>query len=1185
MSNTVPGRLQNLRVVMLAIGAWIALTIVWTTFAQQPDNRSPESVSPPSAADTTEVLDESRSPTEDENAADADLPGENVLADGAPPKGLPEPIRAWLRMDFEGHTGLIRSLDLGDDGKTLATAGDDKNVHIWRRTEIGDRGWLHYRTIRWPIQRGPRGRVYSCKLRGDLVAFAGHGAFGGLGEVRIVNTPTGKPIGRALVDKHVQVITSLAWSPGDTPQLAAIDILGHTTLWQQGDAGFWEAKVLAVDDVAELGEEDARALREFRTVTPTTFLGTKHLVIPKFVEMVDDSATWHLQRINLSDGTSTVLDDHLHKTHVQACDATADGSVLVSSDFDSSVVVWRFDAAGNRKATVFSSTVPAIAMDLADNGKRLLLGAADRVQLWNLETPVPTFLSERLLPTAAFDVALDDARNEIVIAQGSRVEILPLQAGVMVNAEPTRLTIPVKPVAGVAFAKNEEAYQIAYSNHIDANGNPIWDGVFDLSECKLIGRGEEIKASDFLPSQRTSKPWQVVPVADDSRAQLLEGEQRRGVLPYEFASHGVPTAWCTLPIGPTGAEEGDEKPETGAVIVGTNGRNDIYAYIPDESDPPKLLRHFRGHSGRVTSLATSVDGKYLVSGSDDSTICVWNLQDMLTAGESTLNLWGADFEVTADRLIAVDVREDGPLYFQGVRGGDQLLSIKFGDAAGNIKTLNEPAAMFEHLLNVPFDQLVVFDFLRFGRPLREFQSFAAWRPLATLFVDDSREWAFWTPAGYYDASFNGHQRFGWQVNRGIDETPDYFRAAQFRKALEAPAVMQRLLAAGSLPLAIRQSVSQVVTPKGQDAIVSQYRNKPRIEVIEPQSGETIREKTLIVRAKITAPEAGGTLVDPRAFVSGVPAVSRRELPRQENDESGAVRYEWNFNLPSDPTLQLEVIAATEAEAVERVLMELDHPGEPARNARLHLLALGANLYPDPQIPSLNFAAKSAKRVTELFRQKAASTYDVVTTDQLLDTDAIRPMWRAFAEQAAEQLRATVSPDDLVIMYLCGHGYRDRRTNQWYFVTTDSRHSDLMNNQYSNCITFSDLAALAKLPCRKLAILDSCHSGAVQPIMRRDDLKSVLRFLQDDVVLTVTAGEGEEEAAEQRFTDKLIEALGGGANKSDAGQGDSIVTLNEMIEYVTREVTDAGEREKMPQHPTASPAYLLRTIHLPLTSVN
>jgi uncharacterized caspase-like protein len=345
---------------------------------------------------------------------------------------------------------------------------------------------------------------------------------------------------------------------------------------------------------------------------------------------------------------------------------------------------------------------------------------------------------------------------------------------------------------------------------------------------------------------------------------------------------------------------------------------------------------------------------------------------------------------------------------------------------------------------------------------------------------------------------------------------------------------------------------------------------------------------LTVKAEIEVP-LGATLINPKAFVSGVPAINRKVVASRADADENVVTYQWEFRLPSDKQLQLEVLAATEAEAIDRVLVDLEHqPGDgPRPKPRLHLLAIGASEYRDPQIQSLDFAAKAAGDVSELFRTKSSSIYRT-TADELLNSDATRPLWRVYAQNAAEQLSETVSPDDLIVMYLCGHGLRDRKTNQWYFVTAEARYSDLMNDQYDDCIAFSDLAALARLPCRKLAILDSCHSGAVQPLMRSEDLKSALRFLQDDVVLTLTASEGDEEAAEQRaarmgrFTAVLVDALNGMADSLD-DEGKGTVTLTETINYVTRRVAEESEQEGMPQHPTASPNYLLRTLQLPLTT--
>ena len=87
---------------------------------------------------------------------------------------------------------------------------------------------------------------------------------------------------------------------------------------------------------------------------------------------------------------------------------------------------------------------------------------------------------------------------------------------------------------------------------------------------------------------------------------------------------------------------------------------------------------------------------------------------------------------------------------------------------------------------------------RDGKAADPFNRLPAWENIASLHLAANREWAFWSPRGYYAASANGDTLFGWLVNRGVDRLPRFFRANQFRRRLERPDVMSRLLAAGSL---------------------------------------------------------------------------------------------------------------------------------------------------------------------------------------------------------------------------------------------------------------------------------------------------------------------------------------------------------------------------------------------------
>ncbi|MEM8671580.1 MAG: caspase family protein [Planctomycetota bacterium] len=1164
----------------------------------QDGNRLPdESVLPGASEPQTELPSEAELPGR-QRVVGAQMPGEDELP-GVPAKPISiNPNPPILRLAFDGHTSLIRTIDLDGSGRTMVSGGDDKDLHVWERTDVNRSGWLHRRSIRWPVSRGPRGTIYTAKLRNDWVAFAGFGAFGGAGEIRIANTSSGELLQTLTVEDEIGVtMLALAWSPSKSPRLASLNMQGRLLDWQPDPTtGIWQAKEWVAADRETYGDEIATELLkpEYRSFGAVTFLGEHYLVVPKLnLDSEDDIRVWHLERIDLRNGQRVVLKQMDHRFHVRCLTVTPDGRTMASverGDEDgSNVGVWRFTKDGDIESfEQFAPSNPPIDADLSDSGSQIVIGTEflndtpASVEVWDL-TSTAKRTGLQSVADNAYAVAFDENHRQIIATQGNSILDYELTDEAQIGeTRPAVLRPPVAPVIRVAFEKGD-GYRFAFGWTRDAEGDKQIEAVFDLAESKLMGRSP-VEPKDFLPSQRTATRW-VLTLDEQNRYRLVAGDQQYGALPIDPIRNGWPSSICTLPLPSKGNEDPGELPATGAVIVGTQGQGNIYVYRADRSDPPELLRQFRGQTD-VLSVSTSSDGKYLVSGSADSTMAVWNLDGVFSASRM-MNRWGAEFEVEGDRLVVAKVDEAGPMYFRGVREGDQLAVMSWIQLNELPVDETDAKKLRERLLDLPFDTMVKFKFRRLSRAGPTFQSYPAWRPLATLFVDQHREWAYWTPAGYYDASFNGHQNFGWQLNPiNVSDPVKFFRAAQYRKQLERPDVMRSLLESGSLPEAMRNTVAQIGPPPAEGAIVNQIETQPSIQLLSPDPSKPIDGDRLIVTAAISVP-VGATLVDPRAFVSGVPAIDTRIITKSQEIGKNVTTYQFQFRLPSDRQLQLELLAATQSEAIGRLLVDLDHrpSNHPKPKPRLHVLAIGASQYRDPQIQSLDFAANAADKITQLFEEKSSAIYQT-SGDALTDTDATRPLWRVFAQSAAEQLAQTVSPDDLVIMYLCGHGLRDRRTNQWYFVAADARFSDLMNDQYEDCISFGDLAAFSKLPCRKLAILDSCHSGAIQPVMRRDDLKSALRFLQEDLVLTITASEGDEEAAEQkesrlgRFTTALIDALNGKAVEID---GDGHVSLSEVIRYVNARVTQESEAEGMPQHPTASPQYLLQTLQLPLTA--
>jgi hypothetical protein len=257
------------------------------------------------------------------------------------------------------------------------------------------------------------------------------------------------------------------------------------------------------------------------------------------------------------------------------------------------------------------------------------------------------------------------------------------------------------------------------------------------------------------------------------------------------------------------------KTETGdlaGVAIALSQQNDIWYFsLPATGETTcSLERVYRGHEGAISSIDTSPDGRYLISCSDDSTIRVWPTSGLFLAQKEHLlrKTWGFDFRVAESRLIAQDPIYSGPLYIKGLRPGDQLKEISYETyiEGGKLQrtTIVQPDEMLALLAEPRFDLALRFIFERGGVAVPGFQSYPHWRELAAQVVADNREWAIWTPSGFYDASFNGNSMFGWQINLGIDKEPAFYRADRFQNVLERPDLMRRLLTSGSIEHAAEQ---------------------------------------------------------------------------------------------------------------------------------------------------------------------------------------------------------------------------------------------------------------------------------------------------------------------------------------------------------------------------------------------
>lgn len=1075
----------------------------------------------------------------------------------------------WLRINAGGHTATVQALAFTPDSKRLCSGGLDKVVQVWNLTAVQRdlrRAYLRERTIRWQVARGLRGSIYAVASAptDGLVAFGGYGAMGSLGEIIVVDPAAGtlvKPL-----DSHRQTVCSLAFS-ADGNWLASSDVAGQAVLWKRDG---WQATVLRQPDAASYGADAARSIAAQPKLRPIAVAGSRYVVVPVYQGAIAGQMQWKLQRIAVADTKDVRTLDQVHRGMVTALAASRDGTKLASADLQGNLFVW--DLGSDEPPVALDPQAVVLSLAFSPDGATLVAGTAlmpgkkeSQLQVWDLRErklarsrPLPDHVNSCAVSPDGRSVAYSGGRDNQVFLERLAEE------GPVVSLHGTG-----RRLWKVAFAREAPHYRVAIGVEPREQGfNDYGSLGMSFDPTRLALDATAPKPEDWLAVDWLAGAWTVQRRADGV-LQLREGNAPRGHIALDAALEGKPRCYTWI---------ADAQGQPIAIAVGTDVQNSVYVFGLAAQGPCPVLRQFRGHHDFVTSLGVSRDLSYLASASADGTVIFWSL-DGLAEKEPTVNRWGAVFQAQGGKLVVASLRQAGPLFRRGMRPGDEITEIRW-PAEGASQSEKAPDAMLKRLGELPWMTQVVFEYSRQGKARPAFQLVPAWQPLATLFVDTRLDWAFWTPEGYYDASANGYTLFGWQVNRGLNVLPDFYRADQYSKTLERPRVMERLLPAGNLEDALRQAGLQPKTA-ANEVLPDHIAGTPRIEILSPHAGELVRESFTKVRARIGVPTPRA-LLQTKVFANGVVATSQREIGRREGQGRTEIEYEWTVPLPSDPQNLIQLVAGTDAPtaAFENVLVERPEQVRTERRPRMYVVALGINRYADSRIQPLDYSVADAQAIVRALTERAKGLYEVEPAALLCNEDVTPEKWQQTIRGLKEKLAGRLLPDDLVVLFMAGHGVVDQDSGRYYFVGYNLKLEDYLEGRYTGCISWDDFRMLGDLPCRKLALLDTCHSGAIQPLSTRS-LKAAIRALEDDVVLSVAASAGSEKSEEDEawghgaFTKSLLEGFQGGADAS----GDGLVTLNEAIRYVRQTVPKLTEGR---QNPTAAPEEILSFAAVPLT---
>ena len=175
------------------------------------------------------------------------------------------------------------------------------------------------------------------------------------------------------------------------------------------------------------------------------------------------------------------------------------------------------------------------------------------------------------------------------------------------------------------------------------------------------------------------------------------------------------------------------------------------------------------------------------------------------------------------------------------------------------------------------------------------------------------------------------------------------------------------------------------------------------------------------------------------------------------------------------------------------------------------------------------------------------------------------------KQALIQVGKTAKPNDLVVLFLAGHGISIE--GRYYFLPYDAKleGNNLKEQIKATALTQKNLSELlSALPTSRVAVLiDSCNSGAFAV------LGSVMQHSSQDRAWTgslaqntgrfVLAGTSNDQEALDGinghgvFTAVLLDGLNGKADQELGGNHDKRINIAELLAYTRQRVPEAAHK--------------------------
>ena len=515
--------------------------------------------------------------------------------------GVQPDERPFLRLDTGGHMAVIRTIAFTPDGRQLVSASDDKTIRVWDVVS-----GKTVRVLRGDVAPSDAGKVFAMALSPDGKWLAAGGWMKTPNQsdhhIRLYDFSSGRLV--ALLTGHGDIVNHLAFSSDSRYLISCSD-----------------------DNTAIVWDVAARKAQ-------TTLKGHRGHIngvgfMPDGKRAVTASYDHDLRVWSTEDGALLKI-LRGHRNRVFSVAITQNG-LIVSGDDSGEIRLWD-GLTGEFLRTIARLKTDISSLSISPDGKSVLAAGGD--QGTDKEGHVYDIASGRQILTYK---ALDGAITATAISpdgfwaatgggNNNEIHVWDTSSGLRrKSSDEAPLTL-----AGIG----RSVFAVGFS----ANGREIGWGNIDpcptQSDCPnslgslqfaltLPSANRVISEPIILGPEAKDKPWRR---AITRRGTWLLAHRTGGPFHYNAILDIRTGDRIHASIKRNDTNGFDHAAytfsEDGQIVISGGDGGVLSAYDRDG----KKLGDFVGHESDVQALAPSPDGRYLLSGSDDQTVRLWNLQ-------------------------------------------------------------------------------------------------------------------------------------------------------------------------------------------------------------------------------------------------------------------------------------------------------------------------------------------------------------------------------------------------------------------------------------------------------------------------------------------------------------------------------------------------------------------------------